>query len=304
VLVRYEARTVSMNGGESAVLMKPSYSLEKLGYGPLAAGLLMSPRVAPAMPGLGLLESVPEATLRSHADPEDRDRDGISGRVNLVWDGRTTAVGRFGWKAEQPSVINQCAGALAGDMGITSGLVLSDACSPAQDACRRAQNGGVPEASDDILAAIATYSRALAVPERRGANDPSVERGEALFESAGCARCHLPVLKTGPDAVLAELADQTIHPYSDLLLHDLGPRLSDERPVYEAAGSEWRTPPLWGVGLIEKVNGHTLLLHDGRARNFTEAILWHGGEAGAARANFAGMTRAERVDLLAFLSSL
>jgi CxxC motif-containing protein (DUF1111 family) len=239
------------------------------------------------------------------ADPDDRNGDGISGRPNVVWNRVTqhTDIGRFGWKAEQPSVLQQSAAAFAGDIGITS-TVFPRGNHGERQSSDEHPSGGKPEVSDDILRAVVLYARTLAVPAARRVQDPRVERGRRLFADAGCAACHAPELRTGASAVLPELAEQTIRPYSDLLLHDMGPDLADDRPTFAASGREWRTAPLWGLGLIEVVNGHTFLLHDGRARNVTEAILWHGGEALASRERFRHMPKPERDLLLEFLRSL
>lgn len=291
--------------GETYRLQRPEVHLESPGWGPLGAGLLTSPRVAPHMVGLGLLEAVPDADLLALADPEDRDGDGISGRVNRVWDGarQATAIGRFGWKANQPSLRQQVAGAAAGDIGITSADHPSDACMPTQTACTEAIAGGSPEMNASFVDRLLLYSRSLAVPDRRHVEDPQVLRGEELFAQAGCAACHRSTLQTGPSEI-APLAHQRIHPYTDLLLHDMGEGLGDGRPDFEADGREWRTPPLWGLGLLRDVNGHERLLHDGRARGFAEAILWHGGEAVGARDAFSALPRADRDALIAFLRSL
>jgi CxxC motif-containing protein (DUF1111 family) len=260
--------------------------------------------VAPQLIGLGLLEAVPEATLEQLADPDDRDRDGISGRIQRVWNETRGAedVGRFGWKAEQPSVRAQTAGAFLGDMGITSSLFSSENHSARQPEASARPSGGAPELEENVLNAVVLYARTLAVPQRRGEQDAQVRAGEQRFTEAGCARCHVPTLTTAhaePNA----LSQQTIHPYTDLLLHDLGDALGDQRPSYAASGNEWRTPPLWGVGLVHEVNGHTLLLHDGRARGVSEAILWHGGEAQSARDAFVRMDKQERAQLVAFVES-
>ncbi|HWP09567.1 MAG TPA: di-heme oxidoredictase family protein [Polyangiaceae bacterium] len=306
VVVTYEERPGMFADGERYSLRKPRYRLEQLGYGAPAEPLLTSPRVAPALVGLGLLESVPDAALAALADPGDKNGDGISGRQNQVPDAKTGTLvpGRFGWKAEQPSVIQQCAGALLGDMGLTSRLFATQNHSGRESACNDAPNGGAPEVSDAILDALGLYARSLAVPARRSVEQPAVKRGEALFDKIGCTRCHAPTLRTGPLAALPELPAEDIHPYTDLLLHDLGPDLSDERPVFTAEGAEWRTPPLWGLGLVKQVNGHTFLLHDGRARNASEAVLWHGGEALGARKAFTVLERQDRDALVAFLGSL
>jgi CxxC motif-containing protein (DUF1111 family) len=306
VYVDYTEVAGAFDDGERYSLRKPRYRLEHLGYGAVSPGLLVSPRVAPALVGLGLLEAVPEALLERLADPDDRDHDGISGRQNRVPDvlRGTLVPGRFGWKAEQPSVVQQSSAAFVADLGITSSLFPAENHTPNEEACRDLPNGGTPELGPDILAAIGIYARALAVPARRNVDDPLVSRGEDLFGELGCAGCHVPTLRTAPLADIPELPAEDIHPYTDLLLHDLGAGLADERPAFEADGREWRTPPLWGMGLVKKVNAHEFLLHDGRARNAMEAVLWHDGEAASARARFTALPRAERQALLAFLASL
>ncbi len=305
-VITYEETPGTFLDGEPYSLRRPTYRIEQLAYGPLAEGTLVSPRTAPAMIGLGLLEAVPEETLRALADPDDLDGDGISGRVNVVWnvgEGRAT-VGRFGWKANVPTVEQQVAGAFNGDLGITTRLFPEESCSAAEPACRAAPTGGSPELSDDTLAEVVLYSRTVAVPARRAMDDPLARRGERLFEQARCSSCHVPKLVTGSSSPIAALREQTIRPYTDLLLHDMGPELADGRPDFDASGSEWRTSPLWGLGLVATVSKHTFLLHDGRARDVREAILWHGGEAAAARDAFRAMSRDDRAALLAFLGSL
>jgi CxxC motif-containing protein (DUF1111 family) len=222
-----------------------------------------------------------------------------------VWDVRrqTTALGRFGWKANVPTVEQQNAGAFNGDIGITSALFPEQPCAVAQDECAAAVDGGTPEIDDEKLDRVTFYTRTLAVPARRRVTDDAVVRGERLFREAGCAACHTPTLRTG-DSDIAGLANQTIHPYTDLLLHDMGPDLADGRPDGDASGREWRTAPLWGIGLVETVNGHTRFLHDGRARNLSEAILWHGGEGRSAKQRFAAMPEVDREALVAYLESL
>ena len=304
--VSYEEQPGQFADGEKFSLRKPSYSLRNLGYGPAATNLLLSPRVAPAMIGLGLLEAVPEETIRALADPHDRDGDGISGRVNMVWDqvAGKKALGRFGWKAEQPTVHQQSATAFVQDIGITSSVHPAENNTVLQVIHKKQPAQHAPEVSDKILGDVVAYSCLLGVPARRKVSDPVVQRGQRLFSEAGCAKCHLPVLQTASSWKFSELAGQTIRPYTDLLLHDLGEGLSDHRPSFEAGGREWRTPPLWGIGLVEKVNGHTSFLHDGRARNLSEAILWHEGEAKLSGENFRSMPRMDREALLEFLKSL
>lgn len=291
--------------GSSWTLQQPRYAIEQAAFGRLD-DVVISPRVAPAVIGLGLLEAVPEATLEALADPEDRDGDGISGRLNRVWSESEQRVmaGRFGWKANVATLADQNAGAALGDIGLTSPLRPDPNCPPAQRACLEAAAGhDEPDLAASFLDRLTLYTRLLAVPAQRGADEPEVQRGAALFRAIGCAACHLPSLRTA-DAELPELARQTFHPFTDLLLHDLGEDLADGRPDGLATGREWRTAPLWGLGLIGRVNGHDRLLHDGRARGFAEAVLWHGGEALAARDAFAGLERRDRDALVAFLASL
>lgn len=306
VRVTYEEIAGHFADGQAFSLRKPSYSIQKLGYGPMAKDVMVSPRVAPAMIGLGLLEAVPEETLRSFADRQRQAGAGIAGRPNFVWDcvAGKTVLGRFGWKAEQPGVFQQTAGAFVEDIGITSSLMPRENYTQLEEICAKQPSGGHPEVSDKILHDVTIYSRTLAVPARRNWTDPVVLRGKELFATANCAACHVPKMQTGDCPDLPELSRQTIRPYTDLLLHDMGEGLADHRPVFAAGGRDWRTPPLWGIGLVFKVNGHTCFLHDGRSRDLAEAILWHDGEAKAAREAFRTFPQTDRDALIAFLQSL
>jgi CxxC motif-containing protein (DUF1111 family) len=249
---------------------------------------------------------VPEETILAFADPGDADGDGISGRPNFVRDRRADAdaLGRFGWKANQPSVEQQNSGAFLGDIGVTSTLFPEQNCTAVETECAAAPDGGDPEVDQDKIDSVTFYARLLAVPARRDVDDPVVLRGESLFHEIGCAACHRSTVVTGDVTGIPALSRQTIHPYTDLLLHDMGPDLADDRPDFQADGREWRTAPLWGVGLIDNVNRHDFLLHDGRARGFAEAILWHGGEGEAARESFRMLPKEDRSALLRFLESL
>jgi CxxC motif-containing protein (DUF1111 family) len=292
--------------GMEYVLRSPTIEFPSLTFGPMRNDVMTSARVAPSVYGLGLLEAIPEATLVALSDPDDGNRDGISGRVNHVWDPvfQRTMVGRFGWKANQASLMAQNSGAFLGDIGITTTVHPQENCTPSQTVCSQTPNGGTPEVDDSKLAAMLLYTRSLAVPARRDVRAPVVLRGASLFSSANCVACHSPTLRTSDTFELVELRSQTIHPYTDLLLHDMGEGLSDHRPDFEASGQEWRTPPLWGIGLLEQVNRHTFLLHDGRARGVAEAILWHDGEGARARDAFRSMSREDREALVAFVNSL
>jgi len=304
--ITYEERPGTYADGAPFSLRRPTYAIDQLGYGPLATGTMISPRVAPAMIGLGLLEAIPEDAIVARADADDRDGDGISGRPNRVWDVAKQAVvlGRFGWKANQPSLSQQNQGAFNGDMGITSALFPAEQCTAAQTACAAALTGPTPQLRESLSDDVTYYSRLLAVPARRRTEDVAVRRGRRLFEKARCVACHVPAARTGVVEGFPELSEQSIRPYTDLLLHDLGDDLADGRPDFEANGNEWRTPPLWGIGLVKTVNRHELYLHDGRARGFAEAILWHGGEATSAREAFRTMPADDRAALVDFLGSL
>lgn len=291
--------------GTTYALRKPKYTFHELAFGPLGDTILVSPRVAPAVLGMGLLEAIPEAAILNWADPDDRDGDGISGRPNKVWDvvNQKQSLGRFGWKANVATVREQAAAAARGDIGITTTLFPEENCPEAQQACREAPNGGTPEMSGKQLEKIVLYLSTLAVPARRNIANKTIKSGATLFQTAKCASCHIPQTETG-DHPIPALSHQKIQPFTDLLLHDMGEGLADNRPDFQASGREWRTPPLWGIGLVETVNKHTYFLHDGRARNLEEAILWHGGEAEPSKEMFRQMTKEERDHLIAFLKSL
>ncbi|NJN23690.1 MAG: c-type cytochrome, partial [Acaryochloridaceae cyanobacterium RL_2_7] len=293
--------------GTSYSLRTPHYEITELGYGPLGEDVMLSPRVAPAIFGLGLLENVPADQIVANADPDDQDGNGISGHPNYVWDQlkQGSELGRFGWKANQSSLLQQNAGAFNGDMGLTTTVFPQPNCSKAQTTClEETQYGDQPEVSDQFLQKLTTYIALLAVPARRDLDDAQAQQGARLFYQANCNHCHLPQMETGMASDHPELNEQTIHPYTDLLLHDMGNGLADNRPDFEASGNEWRTPPLWGVGLVKNVNKHTFYLHDGRARNLTEAVLWHGGEAAQSQKAFTEFSTSDREALITFLESL
>ncbi|WP_020679524.1 di-heme oxidoredictase family protein [Marinobacterium rhizophilum] len=311
--VSYEEQRVALADGGDAWLRSPRYQILQPAYGPLHPDLQVSARIAPPMPGLGLLEQISEADILSLADPKDLDGDGISGRPNRVWDQarQTTALGRFGWKAGSPSLAQQNSSALQGDIGIGNAMIpgASGDCSPQQTTCLQAPNGnteaqGGLEASQQMLDWLLFYSRHIAVTPRPNAADPEILAGKRLFNDSGCARCHRPHFVTADNPGLPALSQQSIWPYSDLLLHDMGEGLADHRPEFAANGREWRTAPLWGIGQTRAVSGHNYFLHDGRARNLLEAVLWHGGEASAARDRFIAMPTDQRTQLIRFLESL
>jgi len=313
IAIRYDDLPVARSGGEEIRLRMPSYAVTDLAYGPLAPDTTLSPRIAPPMIGLGLIEAIHPADIAAKADPDDRDGDGISGRVSMVRHRRSGALvqGRFGWKASQPSLRAQNAAAFSGDIGISTPEHPSPSgdCTPTQTTCLDLPTGvqerlGATEAPDPVLDLVTFYTTNLAVPQRRDVGDTKVLRGKELFYRSGCTACHTPKFVTRRDAEQPAHAFQLIWPYSDFLLHDMGPGLADGQRVGDAGGREWRTPPLWGIGLTQTVNGHTFFLHDGRARNLSEAILWHGGEAQAARDRYLALPDVEQAALIAFLESL
>nr|WP_315493561.1 di-heme oxidoredictase family protein [uncultured Rhodoferax sp.] len=313
IRIRYKTLRGQFADGTPYTLRKPLYSLTQLAYGPLAPGAMISPRIAPQMAGVGLLEAIPEADILANAAAQAATAGPVKGQPNLVWDDFAQAqrVGRFGWKANQASVASQTAGAFLGDIGITSTQHPDEACTPTQKDCLAAPRGAqgkAPEIDERTLSDVIFYQATLAPAARRNVNDAKVLRGQALFAQAQCSACHRPSYTTGaapfPRLSSPKVQGLKIWPYTDLLLHDMGPDLADGRPDFAANGQQWKTPPLWGVGLIHDVNGHRRLLHDGRANGVLEAILWHGGEAQGAKNNVLQLNARDRQALVAFVESL
>jgi CxxC motif-containing protein (DUF1111 family) len=311
--IEYEETLVHLSGGETVWLRQPTYSAADLGYGPLHPEAMLSPRVAPQMIGMGLLEAIPAEDILAWADPDDIDGNGISGNPQIVWSDvfDQPMLGRFGHKAGNPTVLEQTAGAFAGDIGISNPIHPSGSgeCTDLQTDCVAALHGDNPEQDgleiDQVgLDLVTFYSQTLAVPARRDVGDTQVLHGRQVFFDTGCASCHRPNYVTHRLTGDDPASFQLIWPYSDLLLHDMGPGLADNRPEGRANGQEWRTAPLWGIGMTETVSGHTYFLHDGRARSLLEAVLWHGGEAQAARDAVVEMPPEDRAALIRFLESL
>jgi CxxC motif-containing protein (DUF1111 family) len=282
--------TEAYGDGEAFSLRAPVIGIRRPDGSFLGPDVATSYRQAPGVFGLGLLEAIPDDTLLALADPDDADGDGVSGRVNMVWNAElgATVIGRFGHKATTPTLREQTAGAFEADLGLSNQLFL--------------EPDGMQDLTDEALAATTFFVSVLAVPAA-APRDAAARRGRRLFDDFGCAACHMPTLVTGDHAV-PELAHQTIHPYTDLLLHDVGDLLSDGRRDFTASGVEWRTTPLWGLGLVRLVAPEATFLHDGRARTIAEAILWHGGEARLAREAFRLADKAQRDALIGFLQTL
>lgn len=302
VSINYQDSIVYYPDGSKVILRVPNYSLINP-YIPLPSNYMMSPRMAPVTFGLGLLENIPEATIVSHADPDDKDGDGISGKANYVYDSylQKNTLGRFGWKANVGSIVTQVASASQQDMGVTNYVFPQESCYGQSQYTAATKDDKIV---DSLLNYLIFYTRTLAVPARRGFDDQETQQGATIFEQIKCSSCHIPTTQTGTNMTIAPLNNQRIHPYTDLLLHDMGMGLADGRPDYLATGSEWRTAPLWGIGLLGIVNGATFYLHDGRARTVEEAILWHGGEANKIKDNYMNLTKEDRNKLLRFIASL
>lgn len=308
--VSWAYETAVLADGTEVSLRRPVWRLEHLRHGPLGTDTMISARAAPPMIGLGLLEAISAQDILARADPDDADGNGISGRANIAPGPDGPLLGRFGWKAATASVRQQSAMAFAQDIGIST-PEFPDGwgdCTPAQPTCRAAPHGDgdqrVFEADGPTLDATAFYAAHLAVPARRDLAEAQVLAGKALFYGLGCTACHTPKFVTARIAEDPARSFQLIWPYTDLLLHDMGAGLADGFVEGRAGGREFRTPPLWGIGLTGAVSGETTFLHDGRARSLTEAILWHGGEALAARKGFSALPEYDRAALIRFLESL
>lgn len=298
----WQEHTEHFSDGESITLRRPVLTLHEMKFGRLEHDVLLSARIAPSLVGLGLLDAVPNELIESLAQTSRPD--GISGRVNRVWSTQANAsvIGRFGWKANMSNLLEQSAGAFSADMGISSAIFPGENCPAIQKDCVLKASLNL-DLTEQQLQAVVFYQAALAIPVQRDTSAPKVQQGQALFRQVGCHHCHIPELRSA-NAALPILSNTVFSPYTDLLLHDMGSGLADDRPDYLASGSEWRTPPLWGLGLVPTVNEHNTLLHDGRARGVMEAIMWHGGEAETARERVRGMTKSQREALVSFVESL
>ena len=305
IFIDWQYSAMVFEDGESVELRRPRLRWGKLWFGPVGDTTMTSLRIAQPIHGLGLLEAIPEADILAIAE---RQRAlGFNGRANRVRDdiARKESLGRFGWKANQPSLAQQIAAAYAGDLGVTSALYPDMNCPPVQVDCAAQPPGNQPELIDSDWQEITFWEQALAVPARRNTADARFDRGERLFAEARCAVCHVPELVTAREVPhLPIAANQKVRAYTDLLLHDMGEALADGRPDFLAGPRDWRTPPLWGLGLSQSVSGSAAMLHDGRARNAKEAILWHGGEAAASREFFRRLPKPDRDALLFFLDSI
>ncbi len=306
IAVTFQEIKGTFNDGETYTLQKPIYNINNEQFGSLQ-NALTSPRVGQQVIGLGLIDAITKEAILNNEDEFDADNDGISGKANYVWNHTTNKkeMGRFGWKANSPTLKQQIAEAFHGDMGLTTSIFSEQNCPSPQKDCAKASNGGLPEVPDNSLDNVLIYTSSLSVPIRRNFEDENVLKGKQLFRNLKCTSCHVETFTTGTNYPFNSILENvTIRPFSDFLLHDMGNDLADNRPDFLASGKEWRTQPLWGIGMIQEVNGHTFLLHDGRARNIEEAILWHGGEAENAKNNYKKLSKEDRQNVLSFINSL
>lgn len=337
VWLSYDYQLFTYPDGTQVELKKPRFSITQpwdaltFEHSALAEGhVRFSPRNGMPIFGLGLLEAIPEADILALEDANDSDQDGLSGRANWVFDAvkaqqgdsNPIALGRFGWKASTPSVRQQSLGALRGDIGVTNSLFPEESVAGMLEYDKYLARTGyedtgkdqfeAPEASEQFSDSVVFYSETLAVPARRNVNDSQVQEGARLFSTLNCVGCHQPSFTTSNSDTLLiggkqapeAIKNQLIWPFSDMLLHDMGEGLADHRRDFMATGREWKTRPLWGIGLTQTVNPQAGFLHDGRAATLEEAILWHGGEAEKSKTAFTQLTREQRLAVLAFLRSL
>ena len=335
IKIQWTDKPVTFTDGHIETLRAPTFHLTNPGYGTFDAAMMVSPRTALPMIGLGLLDQIPDSDIKKQAvinhkkaNSQKGDNSGnlIRGKFNLAMDPQTGKVGlgRFGWKAGQTKLLTQNQSAFNEDMGLTSSIRPHESCMPTQTACLKATTGaddqgnGKPavEVSDDVAKFVEFYTRNLAVPHRRNADDKQVLAGKKRFYDMGCQSCHTPryqLPKTDDDHL--EQHGQVIYPYTDLLLHDMGDDLADRtiagklppknaQVEFLANSYEWRTPALWGIGLAQTVDPQATFLHDGRARTLMEAVLWHGGEAARQREQVLKLDKQGRAELTDFLKSL
>ena len=309
VTINWQEQIFQYPDQTKVILKRPTPVFKQLGYGKIESDTLVGIRTAPTIHGMGLIELIPQLQIDALTDEQDKNEDGISGRANQVWNVETqsTVAGRFGLKANKPTLLMTVAGAFANDLGISNPLFKNQPCTKAQTTCLSAATGnnenGV-ELNQAQLDLVVDFNRNLAPLKARNLDSQIALEGRELFYKTGCNQCHNPSFKTQKSERQPHLSNQTIWPYSDFLLHDLGRELADNRPDFEASGSEWRTPPLWGIGLRDKVNGSQALLHDGRASTIEEAILWHGGEAQVVKDAFINLDKKERESLILFVNSI
>ena len=312
IIFKYDYKPEMFNNGIIVELRKPTILLKNLNYGKIGEDTKFSARIAQPIIGLGLIESISDLDILSNEDELDLNKDGISGKANRVWDiiSNKETIGRFGWKASQPTVYQQIADAFFNDMGLSNTLHKNPSnCSTFQTICNQIPNGNSVEYNDlevsnEQLDLITFYSKQLGVPARRNINDKDVIAGKKIFYELSCHSCHVEKFQTSNNAEYNNLKKQTIYPYSDFLLHEMGEGLADSLSEFLANGNEWRTPPLWGLGLTETVSGRQSYLHDGRARTITESILWHGGEAEEIKKDFLKLDVIQLNSILKFLESL
>ncbi len=306
----WQESLVILDDGTQVSLRKPILHWQSLHYGEFDPNTGFSPRVSPPLVGMGLLNAVPESVILEYADEDDRNQDGISGKPNWVVRDGKQVLGRFGHKAHIPTLDEQNQSAFNGDLGLSTPLFPNPSgdCTPKQEDCLIAPNGNSPhldnlEVGHEQMAVVDAYVALSRPPAMRNLSEDWFLDGKKIFDTLECGSCHRPKLSTGTASYDA-LANRDFYPFTDLLLHDLGPELQNGFPIANATPQEWRTAPLWGIGLSEQVSGRNGFLHDGRARTIEEAILWHGGEAESSRNQYKSLDARQRALFIRFLESL
>lgn len=302
--VQWNYTDITLADGTVIQLRKPQVSIVS-SYILFPSNAQMSLRMARPNFGMGLIEAIDENSILKNQDEFDANSDGISGVANYVYNpvSKSKTMGKIGWKAGVANIKTQVAKAFNEDIGVTSNLF------PYKNAHGQSQMKNFPsnypvDVHDTIIEAITFYMRSLSVPARRNLSQIDVIQGKQIFQNVGCNKCHVQYQTTKVDVTFPQISNLVIQPFTDLLLHNMGPGLADDISEYKASGAEWRTPPLWGISLSKKVNGNQFFLHDGRARNFLEAILWHSGEAEFAKQNVTNLSKSERDKLIKFLESI
>ncbi|RBP79022.1 hypothetical protein EBI01_16400 [Marinomonas rhizomae] len=307
----YSTKIETLKDGTKIELRKPNLHWNTLHYGDFESSTGFSMLVSPALVGMGLLDNIPDKTIISAADPDDKNKDGISGRVSWVFSGKERAIGRFGYKASATSVSAQNQSAFNTDLGLSTPLNTNPSgdCTEFQHDCMQSPNGNSPhldhlEVDKQQARLVDLFVSLSSPPAMRNLTSSTFLEGKRLFEDGSCASCHTPKMKTGSHSNFAALNNRTFYPFTDMLLHDMGPELASGFPSFSASPSEWRTAPLWGIGLSEKTSGRVSFLHDGRAQTIEEAILWHGGEAKRSQKYYKNLNKEQRKKLIYFLESL
>ena len=307
----YDTHIETLDDGSKVELRSPNLHWRTLNYGNFEKSTRFTMLTSPALIGMGLLDNIPQKDIIAKADPDDRNKDGISGRVSWIKSGGNILLGRFGYKASAPTVSAQNQSAFHTDLGLSTPLTPSPYgdCTEFQIDCLKSPTGNSPhldnlEVDKQQARLVDLFVSLSSPPAMRNLTSKSFLEGKRFFDDGGCASCHTPKMKTGNSSEFSVLNNQTFYPFTDMLLHDMGPALASGFPSFSASTTEWRTSPLWGIGLSKNVSGRVSFLHDGRARSIEEAILWHGGEAKKSQEYYKSLNQEHRKKLIYFLESL